>query len=197
MEGEVYTGRKFKTLFVEGDFSLDQSIAEIIRVGRVLASKDMAPGNAGNISVRAGEGMLIKAGGKSFEELSGKDIVMVVDYDEETNTAKVYGGLEPSSETPMHWMIYGEFPDVNAVVHAHDPLVLEKQGLAELLDITMTEKEASYGTVEQAKEVVKGLRKSKYVLIRNHGSVSVGRNLEDALDRFMRVHRRLEDEGKG
>ncbi|MBN2015143.1 MAG: class II aldolase/adducin family protein [Candidatus Altiarchaeota archaeon] len=197
MDGEEYVGRKFRTVFLERDLRLDEStLKEFLRVSRALASEDMAEANAGNISVRESEGMLIKAGGRSFKELMREDIVKVVDYDEKTNTAKVCGRVEPSSETPMHWMIYQEFPEVNAVVHAHDQLVLKKQGLAGELGITITKKKVSYGTLEQAREVVEALRKSDYVLIRDHGSVSVGRNLGEALDELMKVHRRFEDEGE-
>jgi L-fuculose-phosphate aldolase len=195
---EAYVGRKFKTKFLGKEFQLDDPISEeFIRVSRLLDSARMGPEHAGNISVRMGDKMLIKAGGVSFKELAKKDIVLVTDYDRKKNVAKAYGAREPSSETPMHWLIYRNFPKALAVIHAHDPIVLEKSQLAEKLGIAETKDEAEYGTLEQADQVVEQLYDSDYVFIRGHGSVCVGESLDAALSTLMRVHKRFEDEGSG
>lgn len=195
MVGEVYVGRKFGTEFIGGDFRLGEEIArEFLGVCRILSSHGLAPGAVGNVSVRTAEGMLIKAGGRSLGYLTVDDIVLVVEYNPGTNTVGVRGRLEPSSETPMHWLIYSNFPRVNAVVHAHDPLVSGKPGLVERLGVETTAVEIPYGTRELAGEVIRGLKRSDYVFIRNHGSVSVGGNLRDAIDLMLKVHRRFEDE---
>lgn len=198
MKGEAYVGRKFATQFLGREFPLDDLISEeFIRVSRLLDSAQMGPEHAGNISVRTAEGMLIKAGGVPFRELEKKDIVLVVGYDRKKNVASAYGRLEPSSETPMHWLIYRNFPKIAAVIHAHDPIVLANQQLIGKLGIAATEDETAYGTLQQADEVVNALKNSDYVFIRGHGSVSVGESLGAAFDALMRVHKRFEDESSG
>jgi L-fuculose-phosphate aldolase len=198
VKGEAYVGRKFKTKFLGREFPLEDLVSkEFIRVSRLLDSAQMGPEHAGNISVRRGDEMLIKAGGVPFRELAKKDIVLVTDYNRKTNVAKAYGGLEPSSETPMHWLIYRNFPKVAAVIHAHDPIVLANQQLVGRLGIAATEDETAYGTLSQADEVVRALKDADYVFIRGHGSVSVGESLDSALKVLLAVHKRFEDEGSG
>jgi L-fuculose-phosphate aldolase len=195
VKGEAYVGRKFTTQFLGRDFSIGDKVAkEFIRISRLLDSAQMGPEHAGNISIRRGNEMLIKAGGVPFRELAEKDIVLVVDYDRKKNVARAWGRLEPSSETPMHWLIYRNFPKVAAVIHAHDPIVLANQQLVGKLEIAATEDETLYGTLQQADEVVKELKDAEYVFIRGHGSVSVGESLGAAFDALMRVHKRFEDE---
>jgi ribulose-5-phosphate 4-epimerase/fuculose-1-phosphate aldolase len=91
----------------------------------------------------------------------------------------------------MHWLIYQNFPGVSAVIHAHDPIVLANQQRIGKLGIAETKKEALYGTLDQADQVVEALKKTDYVFIRGHGSVSVGENLQAAYDALMRVHQRF------
>lgn len=191
-------GRKFRTEFVCEEFELEEGIAsEFLNACRILDSEGMAPENAGNVSVRTHGGMLIKAGGKKLGSIGKDDVVLVDGYDERANTARVKGRSEPSSETPMHWLIYRDFPGINAVVHAHDSLVLENPELVEKLGIKTTEREFPYGTPKLAGEVVRNLKESRYVFIKNHGSVSVGKSLKNALDLMLQIHRKFEYESKG
>jgi len=181
--GEVYVGRKFRTEFVAGGKEDSGRIGEIISAGKVLDSLGLTPENAGNISVRTGRGMLITVGGRSKGLLAADDIVEVVSFDGEV--AKVIGKIEPSSETPMHWIIYSSFPDVNAIVHAHDELVLDN---TVRLDIPSTDHFVHYGTPEQAEQVAEALRKGRYVAIAGHGIVSVGGNLSRAMKAVLEFH---------
>ena len=195
VDSEVYVGRKFETEFVDGVLELGEGVVnDFLEVCGILASEGVAPDSSGNISIRKEEGMLITAGGVELGEVGRKDLIYVVDYDARLKKARVLGNKEPSSETPMHWMIYQNFPGVNAVVHAHDQLVLENFGVSERLGIKAIG-EMPYGTPELAKQVTDALRKSNYVLMRNHGSVSVGVNLREALNLMLQIHHKLENEG--
>ena len=141
---EKYVGRKFKTVYVEGVAADESLVDEIISVGRRLGAMGLTPENAGNISVRTGNGMLITAGGKNKATLTGGDVVEVVEFKDKT--AYVVGSAEPSSEVPMHWLIYREYPDVNAVVHAHDSTVVENP-----MGLVVTDRVHPYGTLTQAR----------------------------------------------
>jgi L-fuculose-phosphate aldolase len=131
--------------------------------------------------------MLITVGGKNKGVLGAGDVVEVVGFDYTQLVARVRGTQEPSSETPMHWLIYERFSRVNAVVHAHDDSVVRDRVKARRLNLKFTERAHPYGTVEQAREVVAALSNSDYVVILNHGVVSVGGSLKEAVRRVEEV----------
>jgi len=180
---EFYVGRKFRTEFVSGVKDDEGRIPEILSVGKALDSMGLTPENSGNISVRTKKGMLITIGGKNKATLTVDDVVEVVSFD--GDVAKVVGSTEPSSETPMHWLIYQTYDKVNAVVHAHDQKVLEK---ADLLSVPVTDHFVNYGTRQQAKQVAKALRKSSFIVIREHGIVSAGTSLKQAMLHVVEYH---------
>jgi L-fuculose-phosphate aldolase len=185
--GEEYAGRKFRTEFV-GKVGADQPVVDGVRAaGRRLDEFGLTPENAGNISVRSGRGMHITVGGVSKGALSADDIVEVVDFD--FHVAKVVGVKEPSSETPMHWLIYQSYPDVKAVIHVHDDLAVdEAQKLERDCGIRSTESFANYGTQEQAFQVVEALSHCQYAVIKGHGVVCMGESLDEALGLIVSVH---------
>ncbi len=193
---EKYAGRKFITEFMEGELERDNEfIGHMITSARTLKAYDLTPDTTGNISIMTCEGMYIKSGGRSLGDLTPKDIVFVVDYNPGENRALVRGGKEPSSETPMHWLIYHKFPRAGAIVHVHDRVVLENIKSVERKRIKITEKEADYGTLEQADEVLDALLYDDYAVIKNHGSIAIGNTIEDATRLVIDVHKKiLEDE---
>ncbi len=187
---EEYVGRKFRTVFADGGRPDPTVVDEIIAAGKRLHELGLTPENAGNISVRTDEGMLVTVGGVSKGSLTRDDVVEVVDFD--FATAKAVGSKEPSSEVPMHWLIYQSYPMVNAVVHAHDQLAVERADkLKLLLGVHSTVKESHYGTEDQAYQVVEALKHSQYAVIRDHGVVSMGESLDEALNLLVTIHLRL------
>ena len=195
MDGK-YIGRKFITEFIKKDFKRDNEfIRHMITSARMLKAYDLTPGTTGNISIMTCDGMYIKAGGKSLGDLTPDDVVFVVDYKKAENKAIVKGSDEPSSGTPMHWLIYHKYPRASAIVHVHDMVVLENIKSVKRNRIKITEKEADYGTLEQADEVLNALLYDEYVVIKNHGSISIGNTIEDATKHVIDVHKKtLEDE---
>jgi len=119
-------------------------------------------------------------------DLSTDDLVKI-DMD-----GRIVGGAEnPSIEVPMHRAIYRLRPDVNAIVHAHNPIAT---GLAlagiEIRPVTV---EAAFalgkvpvvrfalpGTEDLAKAVSRHLTGAKVLILQNHGVVGVGANLIEA-----------------
>lgn len=95
--------------------------------------------------------------------------------------------LLPSSDVPMHHRIYARRPDVNAVLHGHDPAVLTA---ADRLGVPVTPQETQFGTLADAEATVAALGDHGYVVRRGHGFVAVGRSLEQAGRLALEVHRR-------
>jgi L-fuculose-phosphate aldolase len=184
---EKYVGRKFRTVYVEGEAVDNGLVRGFLEAGRALNSLGLTPENAGNFSVRVASGMLITVGGVNKGAMTEDDVVCVVDFDFEC--AKVLGRKEPSSEAPMHWLIYQSFPDVSAVIHVHDDLALGKEReLKSLLGICSTESQASYGTQDQAYQVIDALEEGQYAIIKGHGIVVMGESLAECVGLIVGVH---------
>jgi len=97
------------------------------------------------------------------------------------------GGRIPSSDTLMHHLIYCARPDVQAVFHGHDAMVLARQ---ELLGVPVTGRATQFGTVEDARETVRCLADEDYMIRREHGFLSVGRTMRHAGELALRIHHR-------
>lgn len=146
--------------------------------------------SAGNISARDNNGFVaITPAGMPYSQMRASDIP-VVDID----GTVVDGNLRPSSETPMHTAIYKELPDVGAVVHTHSVHALAFAACAVEIPVVCLEillvggpvPVAAYacpGTIEAGEvacEVFKSRPSLKALLLRNHGAVSIGSNLDQA-----------------
>lgn len=102
--------------------------------------------------------------------------------------------ITPSSETPMHTAIYRNLPDVQAICHTHSTYAIcfamlgQDVPLAnlELLVVGAPVPVASWacpGTSKAGEVTVEIFRNRpalKAILLRNHGLVTIGKNLEHA-----------------
>jgi L-fuculose-phosphate aldolase len=105
---------------------------------------------------------------------------------------RIHGKIKPSIEWQMHRGIYNNNSEVRAIVHTHSPFTL---GVAISSDFRHVIEEAKFvvgtpsivknypsGSIELAREVAKifGRGKSKAVIIRNHGVVAIGKDIDEA-----------------
>ncbi len=160
----------------------DGKVNRLIYWGRRFHELGLATNSAGNLSFRTKNGFVITATGINLGTIEKEDLVEVLKVEVEKGQILVYvsGGLFPSKESLLHSEIYRLRGEINAVFHAHDPLVLE---FADELGIPSTETEQPGGSYELAKEASKLLRLTegvKYFVLRNHGIVSMGETLEAA-----------------
>lgn len=86
---------------------------EIIDTCRAMNATGLNQGTSGNISVRAGEGLLITPSALPYDRMEPADIVRM-DFD-----GRAEGHRAPSSEWRFHLDILRARPEVGAVVHAH------------------------------------------------------------------------------
>ena len=144
---------------------------------------------SGNISIKKDDLIAISPSGISYDNLKSEDIV-VLDKDKKI----VEGKLLPSSETNLHVSIYDNYSDVSAIVHTHSLYATSVSTLLEELpsihyqiaDLGGPIKVAPYetfGTEALAIEVEKNLKGRKAVLMKNHGAVTVGSDLEKSASR--------------
>jgi L-fuculose-phosphate aldolase len=163
----------------------------MIEISSYLYEKGLVPGKSGNISIRYKkdefERIAVTPSGLSLKSLTEKDIVIV---DMEEN--KIYNDSKtPTSELLMHLKIYKTRKDVNAVIHTHSPIATGFAFAGEKIERIegfgpINNKFIPYvdyynpGSVELAEAVSNGLEKSDVLILKEHGIVSVGKNLDEA-----------------
>jgi len=170
---------------------------KIVETFRTLVEKEFTYDSSGNVSVRIPEKnlFLITPSGRK-DALKPEDILII---DSDGNV--VEGERKPSIETPTHLAIYKKRSDINAIIHVHAiyasvfavtgveiPPILEEMILFTGGEVKVA-KYASAGTVELAKNVVDALGDRKAVLLANHGIITCGRDLDDALNVLICVER--------
>lgn len=164
-------------------------------VGHRLWTLGFIAANDGNITVKLGNGeFLTTPTGMSKSFLTPAKILRVNEKCEvlECDTP----GLRPSSEIKMHFQVYREREDVNAVVHAHPPtatayavahIPLDKYIMPEAVLTLGDVPIAPYGT-PSTKEIPDSI--SPYlpdhdaILLENHGAITVGCDLTTAYYRM-------------
>lgn len=173
----------------------------VAETARKMAELGLVVGTAGNVSVRLDpedgrDLMAVTPSGAPYESLTHDDIV-VTDFEIEP----LEGRLLPSSESLLHAGIYQRRPDARAVVHTHSVYssVLAVSGidLPPVIDEVViyvggeikVSKYGFPGTPELAHNVCEALGDNKAAFIANHGAVSVGGALEDALSVCLLVER--------
>ncbi len=176
---EEYIGVKFSTgegAMKRGEVS-DERIKEIVKYSKLLSKRGYAPENAGNISIRKGEGFIITATGSELERLQPDDFVFVEDFKlDEFELRSAFGNKLPSSETPLHAMIYLKRSDIDAIVHCH----AFPKGVQETGDIH------SYGGIKQANAVSKLLEKQDIGIAKGHGVFALGKSVKEAAERILK-----------
>ena len=172
----------------EGLFTEDEIKEDICRVMSTLYQKGLISAIGGNVSARlpGSKEFWITPSGIFKGQLSVDDLVKV---DLQGNV--VEGFLKPSIETPMHRAIYNERLDVNAVVHAHNPVAtgLALSGM-EIKPITveavLTLRKvpivpfAFPGTEDLARIVAENIAGVRALILQNHGVIGLGFNLVEA-----------------
>lgn len=180
-----------------------EAVWSFLNTCHLIQTKGMVSGSGGNISVRCEDGILITPSGRSLESLKEEDLV-VMSTDGSFTCAN--RGI-PSKEWRMHLACYSR-PDVNALVHVHSPNAV---AVSCMKDVNRSAAIPVYtpgycmrvgnlpvlpyarpGSQELSDCVARVIEKRNSVLLANHGSLAVGRTLEEALN----VAEEIEEEAR-
>lgn len=161
---------------------------DVIATGRLLDRYGLIALSGGNVSLRVGEHVLVTPSGMMYEQLGPSDVPVLTLAGE-----VVEGALRPSVDTSALLHIYREMPEVQAVIHTHQPY-------ATALGLSMNElpccvttmanavkgpvRVASYtsaATEEMGVQAVANLEGRLAVVLRKHGVIAVGSTLKQAL----------------
>jgi L-fuculose-phosphate aldolase len=159
---------------------------EIMKVGKRLSETGLCVAKSGNISAKLdSENILITATGTFLGDLKDDDIIKV-----NLVNNKPQGDKKPSSELPLHNLVYRNFP-AKVVVHAHPPLINGYFALNSTLKALTFETKFYLGevpvikqdtpTVADTQPVIDALKSNNLVVLKNHGVVSIGEKFDDTL----------------
>lgn len=178
---------KFSTVFLSADFDCDETLDELISWCARFNDCGLCPsygqGSFGNLSYRAKSGFfVITASGLELKgQLTKNDFVLVEKVDHEKFTVYCRGLRVPSSESPLHGAVYARRPDVNAIFHGHCQDILEKSER-----YACTRGEEAYGSRELVDRVLEILDNESFIIMGNHGFLSLGATMEAAGARAIR-----------
>lgn len=160
---------------------------QIVAACRKLDSSGLNRGSTGNVSCRENDHFLVTPTGVPAEEISPSRIV-AVGFD-----GKVIGIGKPSSEWHFHCDILKARPEIHAVVHTHSPHATALACLREDIppfhymiavaggDSVRCAPYALFGTEALSQHAVAALADRKACLLANHGMITLGRDLDDAM----------------
>jgi len=168
---------------------LEKERRQVAKTALSLLETGLVVNTSGNVSVRIDDIVVITPSGLSYENLEARDI-MVLDLDGNP----VSGDLLPSSETPLHLSIYASDSSVRAIVHTHSvyatavsTLINELPAIhyqiADLGGPVPVTPYQTFGSAALAETVTNAIRGRTAVLMQNHGSVTIGDNVDQALAR--------------
>jgi L-fuculose-phosphate aldolase len=162
----------------------------IVAACKRLEAGGLVAGSSGNVSVRLPEEnrYAITPSGVPYRILQPEQIVEI-----DGEGKLIEGQGKPSSEKLAHLTAYRQRADVNAVIHSHsiyagalalanielppviDEMVVALGGAVQVADYNLP------ATQDLADKAIDALGLKAAVLMRNHGALGVGRDLDEAL----------------
>ena len=159
----------------------------VVRACQQLLATGLVRGTSGNVSIRRDDLMAISPTGVPYPRLT-RAAVPVLRLD----GSRLAGELAPTSELALHLAVYRARPDVAAIVHTHsmfatvfavlgEPIPPVHYLLARAGGHVPLAPYARYGTHELAEACVAALADGPAVLLAQHGVVTVGAELAEAM----------------
>jgi L-fuculose-phosphate aldolase len=180
----------------------DRKLKELIcEIGRRVYDKGFAAANDGNLSIRVGENEVLCSPTMICKGFMTPDDICAVDLDGN----QIAGKRKRTSEILLHLTIMKARPDIEAVVHCHPPHATAFAVAGEPIpQCVLPEVEVFMGEIPIAPYETPGSQKfadtvlpflegTSCVILKNHGTVSFGKTLEEAfwkteiLDAYCRI----------
>ncbi len=163
--------------------------AAIVATLKEMVDSGLVINTSGNVSMKIDNHVLLSPSGASYATLVPSDI-LVMDQDKNI----LDGSLLPSSETDLHYALYASNKDIKAIVHTHslyatavsnivNELPAVHYQIVDLGGMVPVAPYETFGSPELASAVTSHIRGRSAVLMQNHGAVTIGDNLREALNR--------------
>lgn len=166
----------------------EQERQAVIDAGRKLHDYRLISLSGGNVSLRLGDHFLVTPSGMGYEGLVPSDICVV---DREGNL--IDGARRPSVDSVALLHIFKGKPEVNAIIHTHQVyataigLVQDQlpAAVTTLINATLgpvnVAPYSSAASLDMGVKTVEHIGESRAVILKNHGVVTVGSSLKEAL----------------
>jgi len=163
--------------------------AAVLAAAKTMHARGLVEGTAGNVSGRVDDGtVVVTPSSLSYEAMTLDDLVQVT-LDGEV----VSGERSPTSEKAVHLNTFASYPEVGGVVHCHaryaSMFAVSHQPIPAAIDefvvyiggeVPVCDYHAS-GTDGLGPEVASKLGDRSAALMANHGLVTIGKSVDDAL----------------
>lgn len=167
---------------------IDDHRASLCAAAHHLAAAGLTVGTGGNLSTRVGDHVLLTPSGCRLDSVSPEQLV-IVDLD---GTVAVPTPYRPTSELRIHLETYRR-SSVSAVAHAHPVASVAVGNIVSVLPAihytaamlggsVRVAPYAVFGSDELCDVVQSALHERTAALMRNHGSIAVGGNIEAACE---------------
>jgi len=169
----------------------EKARTEIIKVMRIITNQGLVRSNDGNISIRLDENHFLVTPSGLYKMTMEPDDLIVINW--QNQVVKGRPGLRPTSELLMHFEAYRQRSDIGAALHAHPlyatsltiagesfPLDIIPEAAIGLGSVPVADY-ATPGTPAMAASIRGPISQSKSILLSHHGTLTVGRTLEEAL----------------
>ena len=170
----------------------------VLKAAKKFIKSGLTIGTSGNISLRTSKKamtMAITPSSREYADLTIDDIIIVDFSNEEDKFEVLEGKWSPSSETILHSLIYKKRRKINAIIHYHPvfstacglvldelPAILDDQTFFLGGSIPVTKVYAVSGSKELAYQVQGLIENKNAIIIKNHGSIGIGKNIVFAFE---------------
>jgi len=183
----------FTTVFTDTLPPVDPAIEELKDWCRTFHERGLTPfyegSSLGNLSFRPEKGkdsFIITASQLELKDnLTADAFVRVHDCDSDRGIVRASGMREPSSESMLHFEIYKARRDIDAIFHGHCAPILER---AEEMNLAVTRREEPFGSAALVRRVLEILEDRTFIVMKNHGFLALGVDMESAGRLALRVH---------
>lgn len=169
----------------------------MVSAGRILWERNLVGATEGNLSCRLGDHLLCTPTGLPKGHLTEEDLVEI----DHTGAPLKEKSRKPSSEIKLHLRIYRACPEVQAVVHAHPLTATAFATCGETISVEhLPEAVVVLGPVALVPFGMPGTealpdalepfaRNHRTFLLANHGAVTVGKTITEAVYRMETLER--------
>lgn len=166
----------------------------IIEAGRICYNSGLMHANTGNISMRLGNDRVVITPSKLCKGRMDPEDLLIIDFEGAIIKANSTRKRKFSSEAPLHLEVYKQRPEIRAVIHAHpvNATALSVAGIPFPVDIlpevlegvgpVPTTRFAMPDPADDALAIRDHVLGHNAILIRNHGAIAYGSDLEAALN---------------
>ncbi|MDO4311740.1 MAG: class II aldolase/adducin family protein [Eubacteriales bacterium] len=167
----------------------EQEKIAIIEAGKKLDRYGLITLSGGNVTLRMPTGeILVTPSGMIYEDMVPEDVLVM-----DINGNIIEGERKPSVDTVALLYILKNMPEVNAVIHTHQPYATGVGLITDEVPCNLTTlANATRGSVkvcpyssaaseQMGKEVVENIGDRLAVILKHHGVIGVGDSLKQAL----------------